>query len=92
MEAHILAHMPLVLIDIVNSVLGPELRAEWDDECPNLQINSFEICKRAYGLWRQSGQVSKRVAVTANSRVETDRTRDLAQPLQPNSAQLWRCR
>ena len=42
--------LPLVLLEIVNSVLGLELRAEWDDECLNLEINNFEIWKRACGL------------------------------------------
>ena len=35
--------MPLVLLDVVISVLGPQLRAEWYEECLNLEISNFEI-------------------------------------------------
>ena len=67
--------MPLVLLDVVNSVLGPELRAEWDDECLRLKTSNFEIWKRACGLWKQAYWISKRVALAANSWAETERTR-----------------
>ena len=46
--------MPLVHLDVVNSILGPEQRAEWDEECLNLKISYFEIWKRACGLWKQT--------------------------------------
>ena len=78
--------MPLVLLEIINFVLGPDSRADWDDECLNLEINNFEICKRACLLWRRSRWLFKRVAVAANSRAEGDRARALAQPPQPNTA------
>ena len=39
--------MPLVLLDEVNSVLGEASRAEWEEECLNLEIRKFEIWKRA---------------------------------------------
>ena len=35
--------MPLTLLDIVNQVLGAEIRAEWDDECLHLEVTNFEI-------------------------------------------------
>ena len=79
-------HMPLVLLDIVISVLVLELQAEWNDECLKLEINNFEIGKRACGLWKQSGYKSKRVAVTANGRAEAERARAWAQLLQTNPA------
>ena len=34
--------MPIVLLDVINSVLGPELRVEWDEECLNLEISMEE--------------------------------------------------
>ena len=38
--------MPLILLDVVNSVLGGDLRAEWEEECLNLEVCNFEIWKR----------------------------------------------
>ena len=71
--------LPLVLLDIVNSVLGTKLRAaESDDECLNIEIRNFQIGKRACGLWRQFERVPKRVTVAANSRSEAERARALA--------------
>ena len=75
--------MSLVVHDVINSVLGPELRAEWEDERLNLGIRSFKDWKRAWGPWKQSGWVSKRVAVASASRVETEGARALAQPPNP---------
>ena len=47
--------MPLPLLDMVNQVLGAEMRAEWVEECLNLEVSNFEVWKRACALWRQSG-------------------------------------
>ena len=33
--------MPLALLDMVNSVLGAESRAEWEEECLNLEVGQF---------------------------------------------------
>ena len=41
--------MPLVLLDMANSVLGEESRAEWDEECLNLEVCNFEIWKQLAG-------------------------------------------
>ena len=76
--------MPLVQLDVVNSVLGPELRAEWYEECLSLEISIFETWKRAYGLWKQAGWVSKRVALAATSRAGAEGSRNFAPPPQPN--------
>ena len=75
--------MPQVLHDVINSVLGPELRAEWEDECLNLEIAGFDQLKRAGGLWKQPFCVSTRVALAAASRAESERARALTQPLNP---------
>ena len=34
--------IPLPLLDMVNRVLGAEMRAEWDEECLNLEVSNFE--------------------------------------------------
>ena len=34
--------MPLSLLDIVNQVLGAEMRVEWDEECLNLEVSNFD--------------------------------------------------
>ena len=78
--------MHLVLLDVANSVLGPELRVEWDEKYLNLEINNFEFWRRACELWKQAGWISKRVAFAANCRTEAERTRALSQPLQQNPA------
>ena len=78
--------MPLVLMDVVNSVLGPQLRAEWHEKCLNLEISSFEVWKRACGLWKQAGCISNRVALAANSRAEADSR----SPNQPPQCQCLR--
>ena len=51
--------MPLVLLDEVNSVLGEESHAEWEEECLNLEVFNFEVWKRACGLWKQTKWISK---------------------------------
>ena len=66
--------------------IGPELRAEWEDECLNFEISNFETWKSACGLWRQSSWISKRVTVAASSRADAERARTLAQPPQQNPA------
>ena len=76
--------MPLTLLDIVNQVLGAEMRAEWDEECLNLEVSNFDVWKQACALWKQAGWVSKRVALAANHRAEEERAaRYTPQPLQP---------
>ena len=47
--------MPLVLLDVVLFVLGPGLRAEWDEECLNLEVSDFKKWNRACGRWKQAG-------------------------------------
>ena len=80
--------MPLVLLDEVNSVLGPEFRVEWYEDCLNLEIGNFEGWKRACGLWKQAGWISKRVARAATGRAEAERAQAFAQLLQPNTATI----
>ena len=65
--------MPLPLLDMVNQVLGAEMRAEWDEECLNLEVSNFEVWKQACTLWRQTGWISKRVALAANHCAEEER-------------------
>ena len=75
--------MPLTLLDTVNQVLGAEMRAEWDDECLHLEVTNFEIWKKACALWKQSGWISKRVALAAHHRAEEES----AQRYAPTSSQ-----
>ena len=76
--------MPLSLLDIVNQVLGAEMRADWDEECLNLEVSNFDIWEQAFALWKQAGWVSKRVALAANHRAEKERVARYApQPSQP---------
>ena len=70
--------MPLTLLDIVNQVLDAEIRAEWDDECLHLEVTKVEIWKKACALWKQSGWVSKRVALAAHHRAEEERAQRYA--------------
>ena len=70
--------MPLTLLDIVNQVLGAEIRAEWDDECLHLEVTNFEIWKKACALWKQSGWISKRVPLAAHHRAEEERAQRYA--------------
>ena len=35
--------MPLALLDMVNQVLGEEMRVEWDEECLDLEVSNFEV-------------------------------------------------
>ena len=65
--------MSIVQHDEINSVLGPEARAEWDDQCLKLEIASFHKWKRACELWNQPGWISKRVSLAVESRAEIAR-------------------
>ena len=65
--------VPLVLLDMVNSVLGGESRAEWEEESLNLDVCNNEAWKRACGLGKQTGWVSMRVALAAACRAEAER-------------------
>ena len=78
--------MPLPLLDIVNQVLGAEMRAEWDEECLNLEVSNFEVWKRACALWKQSGWISKRVALAADHRAEEERAAWYAQQISQAAA------
>ena len=60
--------MSLALHDVINSVLGPKLRAEWNEERFNLEIAEFNDWKGACGLRKQTGWISKRVSVAVVSR------------------------
>ena len=65
--------MPLPLLDMVNQVLGAEMRAERDEECLNLEVSNSDVWKQTCTLWRQTGWISKRVALAANHRAEEER-------------------
>ena len=45
----------LTLLDIVNQVLGAEMRAEWDEESLTLEVSNFDTWKQACALWKQAG-------------------------------------
>ena len=49
------------------------MRAEWDEECLNLEVSNFNMWKQACTLWKLTGWVSKRVALAANHRAEEER-------------------
>ena len=78
--------MPLPLLDIVNQVLGAEMRAEWDEECLNLEVSNFNMWKQACTLWKQTGWVSKRVALAANHRAEEERATRYAPEMSQTAA------
>ena len=65
--------MSFVQHNKINSVLGPEARAEWDDQCLKLEIASFAKWKRTCELWNQPGWISKRVSLAVDSRAEIAR-------------------
>ena len=65
--------MSIVQHDEINSVLGPEARAEWEDQCLKLEITSFPKWKRACELWNQPGWISKRISLAVESRAEIAR-------------------
>ena len=73
--------MPLVLLDVVNSVLGEESRVEYDEKCLNLEVCNFEIWKRACGLWKQTGWIYQRVAFAATCRAEAESQSTAAQTM-----------
>ena len=70
--------MSLVMHDVINSVLGPQVPAEWDEYCLELEITSFPQWKRACELWNQPGWVSKRVPLAVDSRAEIARQQAFA--------------
>ena len=70
--------MQLVMHDIMNSVLGSEARAEWEEQCLEMEIASFPDCKRACELWNQPNLVSKRVTMAVESRAEFARQQAFA--------------
>ena len=78
--------MPLPLLDIVNQVLGTEMRAECDEECLNLEVSNFNMWKQACTLWKQTGWVSKRVALAANHRAEEERAARYAPQMSQTAA------
>ena len=49
------------------------MRAEWDEECLNLEVSNFDTWKQACALWKQAGWISKRIALVANHRAEEER-------------------
>ena len=73
--------MQLVMHNVVNSVLGPEARAEWEEHCIEMEIGSFPNWKRACELWNQLNWVSKRVTMAVESRAETARQQAFAPAL-----------
>ena len=70
--------MSIVQHDEINSVLGPEARAEWEGHCLELEIASFPKWKRACELWSQPGWVSKRISLAVESRAELVRQQAFA--------------
>ena len=78
--------MPLPLLDIVNQVLGAETGVEWDEECLNLEVSNFDIRKQACALWKQTGWISKRVALAANHRAEEERAARYAPQMSQTAA------
>ena len=70
--------MSIVLHDEINSVLGPEARAEWEGRCLEMEITSLPKWKRACELWNQPGWVSKRVSLAVESRAEVARQQAFA--------------
>ena len=77
---------PMPLLDMVNQVLGAEMRAEWDEECLNLEVSNFEVWKQACTLWIQTGWMSKRVALAANHRAEEERAERCAPQMSQSAA------
>ena len=76
--------MTLVLHGLVNSVFGPELSAEWKDECLNLEtcrIRCMEISSRAL----ESICVGNQLCASS---VEAERDRVLAHLSQPPSSSI----
>ena len=65
--------MSIVLHDKINSVLGSEARAEWEEHCLELEIASFPKWKRACELGSQPSWFSKRVSLAVESRAEIAR-------------------
>ena len=70
--------MSIVLHDEINSVLGPQARAEWEEYCLELEIASFPKWKQACELWSQPGWISKRISLAVESRAEVARQQAFA--------------
>ena len=70
--------MSIVLHDEINSVLGAQARAKWEEHCLELEIASFPKWKRACELWSQPGWISKRVSLAVESRAEIARQQAFA--------------
>ena len=73
--------MSIVLHDEINSVLGPQARAKWEEYCLELEIASFPKWKRACELWNQPGWISKRISLAVESRAEVARQQAFAPAL-----------
>ena len=71
-------NMLLVMHDVINSVLGPQARAEWEAPCLEIEIARFPCWKRACELWNQPGWVSKHISLAVDSRGETARQQAFA--------------
>ena len=70
--------MSIVLHNEINSVLGPQARARWEEYCLELEIASFPKWKRACELWSQTGWISERVSLAVESRAEIARQQAFA--------------
>ena len=70
--------MSIVLHDEINSVLGPEARAELEGHCLEMEITSFPKWKQACELWNQPGWISTRVSLAVESRAEVARQQAFA--------------
>ena len=70
--------MSIVLHNEINSVLGPQARAKWEEHCLELEIARFPKWKRACELWSQPGWISKRVSLAVESRAEIARQQAFA--------------
>ena len=70
--------MSIVLHDEINSVLGPQARAKWEEYCLELEIASFPKWKRACELWSQPGWIPKRVSLAVEGKAEIARQQAFA--------------
>ena len=79
--------MSIVLHDEINSVLGPQAHAKWEEHYLELEIDSFPKWKRACELWSQPGWISKRFSLAVESRAEIARQQAFA----PAMVVPWLC-
>ena len=70
--------MSIVLHDEINSMLGPQAHAKWEEYCLELEIASFPKWKGACELWSQPGWIAKRVSLAVESRAEIARQQAFA--------------